>query len=136
VNGPRRGKKRGWGRGRRAARFLEPFLLLFLQQGKAHGYTLLERLQQFGLESRNPSAVYRVLRDMEAWGYVISSWNETQTQGPPRRVYRLTPVGQDILAQHVRDLKETQEIIDRFITAYQRHTVESTETMPDSEQGE
>ena len=127
MRGQGRGKRRGWGRGRRAARFLEPFLLLLLQQGQAHGYTLLEKLEQFGLESRNPSAVYRVLRDMEELGYVVSSWDETKTQGPPRRVYCLTALGKELLAQHVQDLKETREIIDRFIETYQHNLDTPTE---------
>ena len=77
-------------RGRRTVRMLEPALLLLLHHGPAHGYTLLEQLREFGLGDLNPSAVYRVLRDMEAKEWVTSTWDEEQTQGPPRRVYRFT----------------------------------------------
>ncbi len=67
-------------RGRRTVRMLEPALLLLLHHGPAHGYTLLEQLREFGLGDLNPSAVYRVLRDMEAKEWVTSTWDEEQTQ--------------------------------------------------------
>ncbi|MGD8516817.1 MAG: helix-turn-helix transcriptional regulator, partial [Anaerolineae bacterium] len=89
---PGRGRRRRWrrrGYSRRAVRFLEPTLLLILHQGPAHGYTLIEQLREFGLTDIDPSAIYRALRDMESEGWVISSWDEEQTQGPPRRVYHL-----------------------------------------------
>jgi hypothetical protein len=80
-----RGRGRGWrrGRSRRAVRMLEPTLLLLLHHTPAHGYTLLERLGEFGLADLNTSVVYRALRDMETKGWVTSTWDEEQTQGPP-----------------------------------------------------
>ena len=88
---------RGKGRGRRAVRMLEPVLLLLLHHGPAHGYTFLEQLGEFGLEGLNPSVVYRTLRDMEERGWVTSTWDDEQTQGPPRRVYSITTQGDEVL---------------------------------------
>ena len=122
-----RGQGRGWGqrrRARRAVRMLEPALLLLLHHSPAHGYTFLERLEEFGLGDLNPSVVYRVLRDMEAKGWVTSTWDEEQTQGPPRRVYRLTVLGDEVLARWVRDLEETREKIDHLLGTYRRHMEE------------
>ncbi|MGD8398432.1 MAG: PadR family transcriptional regulator, partial [Anaerolineae bacterium] len=68
-------------------------MLLLLHHGPAHGYTLMDELGAFGLGDTDPSAVYRALREMEGRGWVTSSWEEEQTQGPPRRVYRLTELG-------------------------------------------
>jgi PadR family transcriptional regulator PadR len=92
--------------------------LLLLRHGSAHGYTLLDQLAEFGLAERNPSTIYRVLRDMEGRGYVTSVWEEVQTQGPPRRVYQLTAQGQEMLAQHACILDETRGLIDRFLSTY------------------
>ncbi len=122
-----RGRGRGWrwqGCSRRAVRFLEPTLLLLLHHGPAHGYTLLERLREFGLEGLNPSVVYRALRDMEGRGWVSSTWDEEQTQGPPRRVYRLTGLGDEALGLWTQDLQETRGLIDRLVGAYSRHMEE------------
>jgi PadR family transcriptional regulator PadR len=119
-----RGRGRGRGRYRRVARMLEPSLLLLLHHGPAHGYTLLERLGQFGLEALNPSVVYRVLRDMEARGWVTSTWDEETTQGPPRRVYRLTALGDEVLGWSVQDLRDTRAIIDHLLGVYSQHMEE------------
>lgn len=122
-----RGRGHGWrwrGASRRAVRFVEPTLLLLLHYGPAHGYTLIEQLREYGLADIDPSAVYRALRDMEERGWVISSWEEEQTQGPPRRVYRLTALGDEVLGWWTQDLQETRQMIDRILGRYARHMEE------------
>jgi PadR family transcriptional regulator PadR len=114
----------GRGRGRRAVRMLEPVLLLLLHRSPAHGYTFLEQLEEFGLGHLNPSAVYRALRDMEAKGWVTSTWDEEQSQGPPRRVYRITAVGDEVLALWVQDLQESRKRVDYLLEVYHRHMEE------------
>ena len=52
MAGRRRGRRRG---GRRGAGILEPALLLLLHHGPAHGYTLLEQLEDYGLGDLNSS---------------------------------------------------------------------------------
>jgi len=105
-------------------RFVEPTLLLLLHYGPAHGYTLIEQLGEYGLADIDPSAVYRALRDMEERGWVISSWEEERTQGPPRRVYRLTALGDEVLGWWTEDLQETRQMIDRILGRYARHMEE------------
>lgn len=111
-------------RGRRAVRMLEPALLLLLHYGPAHGYTLLEQLGEFGLGDLNSSAIYRMLRDMEEKGWVTSTWDEEQAQGPPRRVYRLTALGDEVLVLWTQDLMEGRKKIDYLLGAYRRHIEE------------
>jgi DNA-binding PadR family transcriptional regulator len=98
--------------------------LLLLHHGPAHGYTLIERLDEYGLSDVDASAVYRSLRDMEARGWVLSSWEEVQTQGPPRRVYRLTSRGDEALSWWMRDLQDTRRMIDYLLGAYRHHMEE------------
>ena len=129
---PGRGHGRRWGggRSRRVARLLEPTLLLLLHQGLSHGYAFLERLDEFGLAEIDPSAVYRALRDMEARGWAVSTWDDEQTQGPPRRLYRLTPLGDEMLDTWVSDLADTKQIIEHLTSSYHRHTREGTGDHP------
>lgn len=112
------------GTSRRAVRFVEPTLLLLLHDGPAHGYTLIEQLGEYGLADIDPSAVYRALRDMEKHGWVLSAWEEEETQGPPRRVYRLTTLGDEVLSRWAKDLQDTRRMIDHLLDAYSRHMEE------------
>jgi PadR family transcriptional regulator PadR len=122
-----RGRHR-WRKGisRRPVRMLEPSLLLLLHHSPGHGYTLLDQLSQFGLGTVNPSVVYRALRTMEARGWVDSTWDQEETQGPPRRVYQITAVGHEVLSLWITDLKETQGLIDHLLGSYRRHMEEGT----------
>jgi PadR family transcriptional regulator PadR len=126
MRGRGRGWRRGRGRSRRVVRMLEPALLLLLHHGPAHGYTLLARLEEFGLGDVNTSVVYRALRDMEERGWVTSTWDDEQTQGPPRRVYRLTALGDEVLGGWTQDLQETRRMIDHLLGVYTRHMEEGT----------
>lgn len=120
---PGHGHGFGRGRGRRrdgehsllATRMLEPALLVLLSQGGFHGYTLLERLDAMGLSALQPSMVYRILREMEDAGWVTSTWDREQTQGPPRRVYTLTQEGYAALREWKKHLEQAQGIIARLL---------------------
>ena len=104
---------------------LESALLLLLHQETAHGYTLLEQLEEFDLGGVDPSAVYRALRDMEAREWVTSIWDGEQSQGPPRRVYCITALGDEMLAAWIQDLDETRKTLDRLVGAYHLHMKEA-----------
>ncbi len=119
-----RGRGRRWrrrGYSRRAVRFMEPTLLLLLHYGPGHGYTLIDGLSEYGLQAIDPSAVYRALRGMEEKGWVTSEWDEEQTQGPPRRVYHLTALGDEVLRWWIRDLRDTRGMIDGILRTYEQH---------------
>ena len=103
---------------------LRPALLLLLHHSPSHGYTLLEKLKEFGLQGLDASVVYRVLRDMEAQEWVASSWDDQQTQGPPRRVYTITALGDETLRLWTQDLREMGHMIDYLLGDYDRHMEE------------
>ena len=86
---------------------------------------MLEQLGELGLGDLNPSAVYRALRDMEAREWVTSIWDEEETQGPPRRVYQLTQLGDEVLGWWAQDLQGTRAIIDRILRLCGQHMEES-----------
>ena len=119
----RPGRGRGRGRGMRwmgdyslmDVRLIEPALLAFLSEEKMHGYGLLDRLASLGLDSISPSVVYRILREFEEVGLVISEWEEEKTQGPPRRVYLLTAEGREALLRAELSLQETVDRIEMLL---------------------
>jgi DNA-binding PadR family transcriptional regulator len=65
---------------------------------------------------------------MEDRGWVVSCWEEARTLGPPRRVYRLTELGNEVLGQWAEDLKETRQMIDHILASYALHMKEGRVT--------
>ena len=120
-----RGKRGG---ARRAVRMLQRRRLLLLQHCPAHGYNLLGQLDEFGLGDLDSSMVYRALRDMEERGWVTSTWDQEQAQGPPRRVYCLSKVGDKVLAVCAQDLEEARRRIDHLLSVYRSHMAEAERT--------
>jgi PadR family transcriptional regulator, regulatory protein PadR len=106
----------GWVRaGGRRGRWLEPFLLLLVAEGEAHGYELIARLNELGV---SPGGVdvgmaYRTLREFEAERLVSSEW-ETAS-GAPRREYRLTRDGRVALAEWASVMCERGRLINEFM---------------------
>ena len=86
----------GSGNGHRRAEqprsWLQPFLLLALEQWQSHGYELIRRMSAFGFETLDRGSVYRTLRQLEKDGLVTSGW-DTSKDGPARRLYTLTDAG-------------------------------------------
>ena len=117
-----RGRGRGRGRRRRLAGFLQPCLLLMLHRGDTHGYSMLNGLDEFGLdpEAHDPSMIYRALREMEELGWIVSYEGE-QSRGPQRRVYRLTEEGEHQLSIWNDDLRRAKHEIELLLDAYKRH---------------
>ncbi|GAP06453.1 predicted transcriptional regulators [Anaerolinea thermolimosa] len=101
------------------ASILEPALLVLLKAQPRHGYTLLSDLASLGLNLLHPSVVYRALREMEDLEWVQSGWDTDQTQGPPRRVYRLTTQGEEALRNWQEELQRMQELIGRLLALSQ-----------------
>jgi PadR family transcriptional regulator PadR len=112
---------RGRGRRRRVMSFLQPCLLVMLHRGEAHGYSLLNGLDEFGfnLDRLDPSLVYRALHDMEAARLVTSEWGD-ESQGPQRRIYCITGEGEQALTQWVTDLRRTRQEIDYLLSAFEK----------------
>ena len=92
--------------------FLHPCLLLLLNEEAGYGYDLAIRLKALGIND-DSAAVYRALRTLERKGAVSSYWCSSST-GPARRVYRLTPTGEEQLQAAVEAVVETHQAIERF----------------------
>ena len=117
-----RGRGKGRGRRQRVMSFLQPCLLLMLARGEAHGYSLLDGIEEFGFDRErfDPSLIYRALRDMEDFGWVYSRWDD-ESQGPRRRVYQILPDGETRLSEWVVELRRTRDEIDALLAAYEHN---------------
>ncbi len=104
-------------------RFIEPCLLLLLAEKPAHGYELMDNLEQFDFDTRcqDPGQIYRYLRRMESEGLVISAWDPGGT-GPARRSYSITEDGLSLLTAWMETLEKRIIIINKLISRYQETT--------------
>lgn len=98
--------------------WLQPFLLLSLQQWQSYGYELMQRLAVFGFEAIDPGSVYRSLRQLEKDGLVASDWDTSSSQGPARRMYSLTESGEAYLNTWAGALRGYQSMLDTFFSQY------------------
>lgn len=122
-----RGRGRGGGRRRRVMSFIQPCLLVMLHRGTDHGYNLLNGLDEFGFNpgQKDPSLIYRALREMEEIGLVTSEWDEDSSLGPQRRVYKISKDGEDFLGDWVDDLRRTRQEIEALLSAYEQVKTEN-----------
>lgn len=114
--------RHGKGRGRGRARLIDPIVLLCLQKNSAHGYSLMENLTEYGLGYIDVSILYRALHQMEAQGWVTSNQEQESSQGPPRRVYHITPLGENVLKEYIADLEKHLEYTQKIIQDYKAFT--------------
>ena len=97
----------------------QPTILMLLAQNKAHGYELIQKLNQIDCIDGELEAatVYRTLRRMEHDGLIVSSWEHGEF-GPARRQYVLTGLGREHLEYWVSSLKARMGQIETFIAHY------------------
>lgn len=109
-------------------RFLRPCVMAVLARRPEglHGYLVAQHLQQISFFEDSPpdlTGLYRVLKSMEAEGYLESSWDD-ESSGPARRIYCITPAGVHCLCQwtrtlgrYARDLHYALEFVEQSLGA-------------------
>jgi len=106
---PPRGGMRGW---------IQARLLLLLVQKPSHGYELMERLgQDEEAPEADPGLLYRTLRQFEEDGLLRSTW-DTERPGPARRLYEVTPEGEEYLHAWAANIRQARKGLDRFLAEY------------------
>ncbi|MGJ5813796.1 PadR family transcriptional regulator [Paludibaculum fermentans] len=99
------------------SRFVEPVVLLLLKRkGRSYGYDLASEMPEHSLTDAEieRAALYRTLRQLEENGNVASEW-ETDQSGPARRVYRLTPQGEEHLEEWATVLDHVSKSMAQFV---------------------
>lgn len=111
--------------GRTLDKLLAPTVLACLATEDLHGYEITQRLGDsplLGGKKPDNTGVYRMLHDMEARGLLAAEW-ETDTSGPAKRRYAITPDGRLCLEQWSTTLaeyvKSVQQLLDTVNEATQ-----------------
>ena len=81
-----------------------------------YGYQIAKRLEQVGegVLAGKQSALYPVLRNLEGSG-LLESFVEPSVSGPPRRYYRITAVGRDVLLAWADATRATRDSVDSVL---------------------
>jgi len=110
---------RGWAPLGGRHRWMEPFVLVLLAGGGAHGYAITAQLEEMGITGGavDIGQVYRTLRDLEETGQVTSSWS-AEPVGPQRRDYELTEAGYAAIDAWAAVMKERARLIGEFNARY------------------
>jgi len=113
----RKGQMSCCGRHQNMSRYMETCLLVLLRDKADHGYSLAEKLGDFGFQDVNVSTLYRVMRRMEDSGWVSSAW-ASGGKGPQKRVYTITAGGRQALMEEIEVFQQRRQKIDILLAAY------------------
>ena len=81
-----------------------------------YGYQIAKTLEHSGegVLTGKQSALYPVLRNLEASG-LLESFVEPSVAGPPRRYYRITAAGRDVLRAWTEAWRATRDSVDSVL---------------------
>jgi PadR family transcriptional regulator PadR len=81
-----------------------------------YGYLIAKRLADGGegVLAGKQSALYPVLRNLSASG-LLDSEVEPSVAGPPRRYYRITALGREVLQQWISTWATTRDFVDSVL---------------------
>ena len=105
--------------------YLVAWLLVMLAEKNLHGYEITKELNEKFEVITDAGTVYRALRQLERDGRISSWWNPTE-QGPPRRLYALTPQGSATLRRWSEALEQYRTNLEAFFALYQRRSATSS----------
>jgi DNA-binding PadR family transcriptional regulator len=77
-----------------------------------YGYSLIQRLAEQGLEIEE-GTLYPLLRRLEKQGLLASEWEVGEAR--PRKYYRISPLGQQVLATLIGEWLETVEVMRNIL---------------------
>ena len=81
-----------------------------------YGYLIAKRLEGLdGVLSGKQSALYPVLRNLEGAG-LLDSFVEPSMTGPPRRYYRITAAGREVLRDWAAAWRATRDSVDSVLS--------------------
>jgi PadR family transcriptional regulator, regulatory protein PadR len=94
---------------------LDLLLLAILAEGPAHGYAVIESLRNRsnGTFDLPEGTIYPALHRLENQGLLRSSWLEDSPRR--KRIYQLTPKGQQMLARRQEEWKTFSKAINATV---------------------
>ena len=103
-------------------KLIQPAILAVLARGPLHGYELTKRISEIpGFLDEQPdiSGIYRLLKNLESRGMVVSDWDVTKGERA-RRVFTLTENGRRCLDNWSQTLVRHRLAVDALLQAVQK----------------
>ena len=88
-------------------------LAILEREGELHGYAIRKRLSEMSGGKLVPSegALYDILKGLKKLGLLEDEWAEVG--GRPRKYYRLTDLGREVLEELRDEIRETMMILEK-----------------------
>jgi PadR family transcriptional regulator len=93
---------------------LEYCVMALLEKGERYAFDLVKELAQMDGLGIGEGTIYPMLARMRRDGAVETTWRESPT-GPPRRYYKLTPIGQTALRGFLKEWSTFRDAVDRMM---------------------
>ena len=93
---------------------LEGCVLAILRQEERYGYEFSQNLERFGFGRIPEGTVYPLLLRLEKRGSITASFRASP-EGPQRKYYALTDLGQKELMEFYRNYRELSRAVDQLI---------------------
>lgn len=91
---------------------LDLCVLAVLSRGESYGYEIASTL--VAAVGMGEGTIYPLMRRMQNDGLVATRIVES-SNGPPRKYYRLTPLGRSIFEAHRRDWRSLADAVDKLL---------------------
>nr|WP_148236271.1 PadR family transcriptional regulator [Pyrococcus yayanosii] len=98
----------------RAGLYSYLILSILEKKGELHGYAIRKELEDLSSGELVPSegALYDILKSLKKLGLVENFWAEIG--GRPRKYYRLTPLGQEVIREVRAEIEEIKRTLERL----------------------
>ena len=93
---------------------LEGCVLAILRQEERYGYEISQRLERYGFGKVPEGTIYPLLLRLEKRGSITASFRASP-EGPQRKYYALTDLGQQELAAFFRHYQELTKAVDELL---------------------
>ena len=106
--------ERGW---------IQFLILRSLYEKPSYGYELIEAIDErsAGCHRLETGSIYTLLRRMEHRGLLESEWEQAETTGPNRRVYKVTKQGVEALKSGLESIAKRKSLMDDLTVFYAKN---------------
>jgi DNA-binding PadR family transcriptional regulator len=88
---------------------------------------LIDELEEksCGCHKLETGSIYTLLRRMEHRGLLESEWKHSETNGPERRIYKVTDTGKEALKSGLESIAKRKPMMDDLAEFYKKHFLET-----------